>query len=77
MLLPLDVDFVSENGSVTNPDPTPRIAFIDNLSMLKMYLWNAGQRLFTITQTKLNGKTMCQLQTTAFILLSVEKHSST
>ena len=75
--LPLEVDFINENGSVANPDPTPRIASIDSLSTLKMYLLNVGHRLFTITQTELNGKTMCQLQTTAFLLLSVEMHSST
>ena len=31
-----------------------------------MYLWNVGHRLFTISQTELNSKTMCKLQTTAF-----------
>ena len=31
-----------------------------------MYLRNVGHRLFTISQTELNGKTMCQLQATAF-----------
>ena len=76
-VLPLDVDFINENGSVANPDHTPRIASIGNLSTPKMYLWTVGQRLFTIRQTELNGKTMCQLQTTAFLLLSVEMHSST
>ena len=77
MFLPLDVDFINENWSVTEPHPTPRIASIDSLSTLKMYLLNVGHRLFTITQTGLNGKTMCQLQATAFLLLSVEMHSST
>ena len=49
-ILPLDVDFINETRSVANPDPTPRIASIDNLSTLKMYLWNVGHGLFAITQ---------------------------
>ena len=58
--------FINENRSVANPDLTPRIASIDNLSTLRMYLRNVEHRLFTISQTELNSKTMCQLQTTAF-----------
>ena len=54
--LPLNVDFINENGSVANPDPTPRIASIDNLSTLRMYFWNVRHRLFTISETELNSK---------------------
>ena len=49
ILLPLNVDFINENTSVGNPDPTPRIASIHNLNSPWLCLWNVGWRLFTIT----------------------------
>ena len=74
MFLPLDVDFINENGSVANPDPTPRIYPLLTISArLKCTceILDIGCLLFTIAQTEPNGKTMCQLQTTAFLLLSI------